>query len=309
MKKFSFLQKIYQIEFVKNSVFFLSYFTPVKNYWLLPLPKQKQQTMKYKNFYSGIFLATIMIFGSCVSQKKYKAMTARANRLHADSVSLYNQVLGLNGSLSKEQMQNEMTSSKLQQTSEQLSSSNETIAQQQARLAELQQRIESQRAATVALRKTIADALVNFNADQLTVTMKNGKVYVSMSEKLLFPSGSAEVNKEGRDALSVLAKALNANTDINVNVEGHTDSIPIMKKFEDNWALSVARSSAITRILVKDYFVNPMRITTSGRSEYLPVADNGTAEGRAKNRRTEIILEPKLDKIMELVEAQNSMAK
>lgn len=263
--------------------------------------------MKYTKFYPGIFIISIMFLASCVSQKKYKTMTARANRLHNDSVSLYNQLLGLNGTLSKAQMQNEMTNSKLQQSNAELSSSNETIAQQQARLAELQQRIESQRAATLALRKTIADALVNFNADQLTVSLKNGKVYVSMSEKLLFPSGSAEVNKEGKDALSSLAKALNQNPDINVNVEGHTDSIPIMKRFEDNWALSEARSTAITRILIKDYFVNPARITASGRSEYLPIADNATPEGRAKNRRTEIILEPKLDKIMELVDAQNAI--
>lgn len=263
--------------------------------------------MTHTKFYPGIFILGIMFAASCVSQKKYKAMTARANRLHNDSVSLYNQVLGLNGTLGKVQMQNEMTNSKLQQSNAQLTSSNETIAQQQARLAELQQRIESQRAATLALRKTIADALVNFNDDQLTVSLKNGKVYVSMSEKLLFPSGSAEVNKEGREALSSLAKALNQNPDINVNVEGHTDSIPIMKRFEDNWALSEARSTAITRILIKDYFVNPTRITASGRSEYLPIADNSTPEGRARNRRTEIILEPKLDKILELVDAQNAI--
>lgn len=262
--------------------------------------------MNYVKFYPSLFLGAILLMGSCVSQKKYKDLQARASRLHNDSVSLYNQVLGLNGSLNKVQVENEMTSSKLQKTNQQLSSSNETIAQQQARLAELQQRIEQQRQASEALRKTIADALVNFNAEQLTVTLKNGKVYVSMSEKLLFASGSAEVSQDGKSALSSLAKALNQNMDININVEGHTDSIPIVKKFQDNWALSVARSTEITRILVKDYFVNPTRIISSGRSEYLPIADNSTPEGRAKNRRTEIILEPKLDKIMELVDAQNS---
>lgn len=262
--------------------------------------------MKNTTLYSGFFIGSILLLGACVPQKKFIAMRDRADRLHRDSVNFYNQVLGLNGSLSKVQMEQEMTNSKLQKSNQQLSSSNETIAQQQARLADLQQRIEKQRAATIALRKTIADALVNFNADQLTVSLKNGKVYVSMSEKLLFPSGSAEVNKDGKEALSSLAKALNQNTDININVEGHTDSIPIVKRFEDNWALSVARSSAITRILIKEYAVNPTRITASGRSEYLPVADNSTPEGRAKNRRTEIILEPKLDKIMELVDIQNS---
>jgi len=138
--------------------------------------------------------------------------------------------------------------------------------------------------------------------------LKNGKVYVSMSEQLLFASGSADVAPEGKAALSTLAAALNQNQDININIEGHTDSIPIAKKFVDNWALSVARSTAIARILIKDYQVQPMRIISSGRAEYFPVADNSTPEGRARNRRTEIILEPKLDKILELVAAQNDAA-
>jgi chemotaxis protein MotB len=252
---------------------------------------------------SGAIMITLF---SCVPQKKFTAMQDRANRLHRDSVEFYNRILGLNGSLSKLQMEQEMTQSKLNKSKEQLNSSTETIATQQARLAELQQRLEQQRLASESLRKKIADALVNFNADQLTVSLKNGKVYVSMSEQLLFASGSAEVGKEGKAALGSLAKALNENTDINVNVEGHTDSIPIVKRFEDNWALSVARSTAITRILIKEYQVNPVRIISSGRSEFLPVADNSSPEGRAKNRRTEIILEPKLDKIMELIDAQGN---
>lgn len=256
----------------------------------------------------NLLLATLLLFffASCVPQKKFTAMEERANRLHRDSVNFYNEILGLNGTLSKLQMEQEMTQSKLKKSKDQLNSNYETIAEQQARLAELQRRIELQKMATETLRKTIADALGNFNADQLTVSLKNGKVYVSMSEQLLFASGSAEVGKEGKDALASLAKALNENMDINVNVEGHTDSIPIVKKYTDNLALSVARSTAITRILVKDYQVNPLRIISSGRSEYLPIAPNSTPEGRAKNRRTEIILEPKLDKIMELVDAENN---
>jgi chemotaxis protein MotB len=209
-------------------------------------------------------------------------------------------------------MEQEMINAKLEkskielsQTKQNLSNSNETIAAQQARLLELQKLIEQQKASSEALHKQIVDAMGNFNADQLTVTLKNGKVYVSMSEQLLFASGSADVAKEGKLALANLAKALNQNADININVEGHTDSMPIVKKFVDNWALSVARSTAITRILINDYKVNPTRIISSGRSQYLPIADNADAAGRAKNRRTEIILEPKLDKILELVGEQS----
>lgn len=246
-------------------------------------------------------LAILLLMTACVPQKKFTAMEDRANRLHRDSVNFYNQILGLNGSLSKMKMEQEFTQSKLQKSKEQLNSSNETIAQQQARLANLQQLIDQQRAASENLRKKIADAMGAFNADQLTVSLKNGKVYVSMSEQLLFASGSADVGAEGKNALATLAKSLNENPEINVNIEGHTDSVPIAKKFVDNWALSVARSASITRVLIKEYQVNPTRIICSGRSEFLPVADNTTEEGRAKNRRTEIILEPKLDKILELV--------
>ncbi len=109
------------------------------------------------------------------------------------------------------------------------------------------------------------------------------------------------MNPRGNEALATLAKALNQNADINVLVEGHTDSIPISKTYADNWALSVARSTAIARLLIKDHFVNPTRITASGRGENEPMAPNGTPEGRAQNRRTEIILEPKLDELMQLI--------
>jgi chemotaxis protein MotB len=182
-----------------------------------------------------------------------------------------------------------------------LTQSQKQIAEQQKKLQQLQLLIDQQKRNTEDLRKKIADALVDFNASQLTVSMKNGRVYVSMQEALLFPSGSAEVNPKGKEALSTLASVLNQNNDINVNIEGHTDSIRITKRYEDNWALSLARSSTIARILISDYKVSPTRITASGRSQYAPIDDNSTPDGRAHNRRTEIILEPKLDRLMELI--------
>jgi chemotaxis protein MotB len=125
---------------------------------------------------------------------------------------------------------------------------------------------------------------------------------VSLQESLLFPSGSAVVNTKGKDALSKLADVLNANPDISVNIEGHTDSIPITKSFPDNWALSVARAVSIVRILTNDYHVDPTRVIASGHSQYDPVDTKSTPEGRAKNRRTEIILSPKLDELYKLLE-------
>jgi chemotaxis protein MotB len=196
-------------------------------------------------------------------------------------------------------------SSRLQDASSRLNMSQQQIADQQRRLEQLQGLIDQQRQNTQALRKKITDALVGFNSNELTVSTKNGKVYVSLQENLLFPSGSAVVNPKGKQALSKLADVLNVNPDINVDIEGHTDSIPIHGKYSDNWDLSVARSTAIVRILTETYKVDPTRVTASGRSRFEPVETNSTAEGRARNRRTEIILEPKLDQLMQLIRSSD----
>ena len=139
------------------------------------------------------------------------------------------------------------------------------------------------------------NALVGYSDSDLTVTQKNGKVYISLSEKFLFPSASAVVNPKGKEALSKLANVL-------IAIEGHTDSIPIRGKFEDNWALSTARATSVVRILVNDYKVDPTRVIASGHAWFDPVEANSTPEGRAKNRRTEIILSPNLDEIYKLLE-------
>lgn len=230
--------------------------------------------------------------------------------LQSDSTSLSGQVSRLKerikemeGKISSMEATNDYTSDQLNSSKEQLAMSKEELAKQRQRLVQLQNLIAQQQAHTEALRKKIADALVNFTASQLTVSMKNGKVYVSMQESLLFPSGSAVVNPRGKEALATLSTVLNQNADINVEVEGHTDSIPITnKKYQDNWDLSVARSTSIARIMIDDYQVSPSRITASGRSKYEPVDNNQTPEGRQRNRRTEIILEPKLDELMKLIE-------
>ena len=132
--------------------------------------------------------------------------------------------------------------------------------------------------------------------------IRDGKVYVSMSDKLLFKSGSAAVEPKGVNALKVLADILNKNPDIQILVEGHTDNVPIKTAlYKDNWDLSVGRATTITRMLNEVYGVQATRMTASGRGEYYPKADNTTQEGKAMNRRTEIILSPKLDEIMNLL--------
>ncbi|HEY4147897.1 MAG TPA: OmpA family protein [Chitinophagaceae bacterium] len=184
-----------------------------------------------------------------------------------------------------------------------LSKSGQELLNQQKKLAQLQALLDQQKKAVEDIRRKMADALGGFKSNELSVAVKNGKVYVSLQENLLFPSGSAVVNPKGKEALGKLAEVLNTNPDITVDIEGHTDSIPIRGKYQDNWDLSLARAASIVRILTADYHVNPERVIASGHSQYDPVQANSTPEGRALNRRTDIILAPKLDELFKLLQA------
>lgn len=183
-----------------------------------------------------------------------------------------------------------------------LSKSKQDLVNQQVKLEHLQELMDRQKKAIEEIKKKMSDALVGFKSNELSVAIKNGKVYVSLQENLLFPSGSAVVNPKGKEALGKLAAVLNQNPDITVDIEGHTDSIPIHGKYQDNWDLSLARSASIVRILTTDYRVDPQRVIASGHSQYDPVQPNSTPEGRALNRRTDIILSPKLDELYRLLQ-------
>jgi chemotaxis protein MotB len=177
-----------------------------------------------------------------------------------------------------------------------------TISDQAKRLKNLQDLIQSQKDVLNKLRQTIADALINFKADELSVNVKDGNVYVSLEEKLLFKSGSSDVDPKGKQALAKLATVLNNTKDINVMIEGHTDNVPIKStKFEDNWALSTTRALSIVRILTVENGFDSHRIIASGRGEFYPVKSNQTPEGRGSNRRTEIILSPNLSELFKLL--------
>ena len=176
------------------------------------------------------------------------------------------------------------------------------LAEREQALNELRNVIARQDSITRRLNNILRDALLGFKSDELSVEVKNGKVYVSMSDKLLFKSGSAAVETKGKEAIKVLAGVLEKNPDIDILIEGHTDNVPIKTAvYQDNWDLSVARATSIVRILTVDYKILPTRLTASGKGEYSPRATNETPEGRALNRRTEIILSPKLDEIMQLL--------
>ena len=227
------------------------------------------------------------------------ALEKNVNTLQDNYAQLESTRIGLQKQLDATRSE---ATTRLQDASSRLNMSQQQIAEQQRRLEQLQALIDQQKQNTEALRSKINAALVGFNSNELTIATKNGKVYVSLQENLLFPSGSAVVNPKGREALSKVAEVLNANTDINVNIEGHTDSIPIKGRYADNWELSTARATAIVRILTVTYKVDAGRVAASGRSRYDPIDTNITSQGRAKNRRTEIILEPKLDELMRLIQ-------
>lgn len=168
---------------------------------------------------------------------------------------------------------------------------------------ELKKALEEKERAINEIRQKVADALVGFENKGLKIEVKDGKVYVSMEDKLLFASGSWTVSAEGMKAITELSKILEENTDINVMVEGHTDNVAYRGKNEvkDNWDLSVMRATAIVKALLKNSNIAPNRITASGRGEYVPKVDNSTKENRAINRRTEIILTPKYVELLDIL--------
>ena len=171
------------------------------------------------------------------------------------------------------------------------------------RLEEVNKALAAKQKEVDAIKTKISDALVGFQNKGLQVETKDGKVYVSMEDKLMFASGSWAVSKEGLQAIKELAKILEENKDLNISVEGHTDNLAYngSGNVKDNWDLSVMRATAIVKEILKAGKIAPERISASGRGEYAPKAPNTTADNRAKNRRTEIILTPKLGEVMELV--------
>jgi len=177
--------------------------------------------------------------------------------------------------------------------------------QQQAKLMELQKALDSQKEAVEGLKGKLNQALRGFYDQGLTVHEKNGKIYVSLEEQLLFKTGSYTVDTKGQEAIKKLSEVLANNPDINIMVEGHTDDVPLTGsgQIKDNWDLSVMRSTAVTRILLSNKAIDPKRITSSGRGEFFPLDPAKTTEARKKNRRTEIILTPNLSEVLKLIQS------
>jgi len=186
-----------------------------------------------------------------------------------------------------------------------LKSTEETLKSQQAKLMELQDALNKQQQAVTALKEKLSGALRGFYDQGLTVHEKNGKVYVSLEEQLLFKSGSYAVDPKGQQALKSLSEVLANNPEINIMVEGHTDNVPLTgsNQIKDNWDLSVMRANAVTKIILENKKINPKRITSSGRGEYIPLDPANTPVARTKNRRTEIILTPNLSEVLQILQS------
>ena len=186
---------------------------------------------------------------------------------------------------------------------ENLEKSLESMKEKDIRIQRMQDAVTKKDSVTLALVTSLKGVLGNMSDEDIEINVEKGVVYVSISDKLLFRSGSYTVTNRAKTVLGKVAKVVNDKPEIEFMVEGHTDNIPIkMDGIEDNWDLSVKRATAVVRILENEFCVSPSRMTAAGRSYYIPVADNDTASNRAKNRRTRIVVLPKLDQFYDLIE-------
>lgn len=170
-------------------------------------------------------------------------------------------------------------------------------------IGNLQKAIDQRDEKLQGILSKIQGALQQYAAEDLTLDIKDGRLYVALSDKLLFESGSAKVDKRGREALGGLANILSKYPELDIVVEGHTDNVPIKSStYSDNWDLSVIRATSVVRILTKDFNLSPNQVTASGRGEFQPKSSNETKEGRSLNRRTEIVIAPRLDEIYSILQ-------
>ena len=274
---------------------------------------------------SGVLLA------SCVSQKKFTELEElqqnTKNLLDSTSVQLnscneekeaalaqlatlteQNRFLTANNQDLINNIGNLTTLSK--KGADNLERSLESMKEKDIRIQRMQDAVTKKDSVTLALVTSLKGVLGNMSDDDIEINVEKGVVYVSISDKLLFRSGSYTVTSRAREVLGKVAKVVNDKPELEFMVEGHTDNVPIKKDgIQDNWDLSVMRATAVVRILENDFDVAPSRMTAAGRSYYLPIADNDTAANRAKNRRTRIVVLPKLDQFYDLIDKGMSAAK
>lgn len=273
-----------------------------------------------------LFLAIGLLasaFSSCVilSPKKYKALLAKQDslssgwsgsqlsnetlentisKLRQDTANLYGRLNELQGKYKDVDGKYAKLRSN---SSTEISKLSDDLKKREQRLKEVEDVLRKRDEASNQLKEKLQQALLGFTKNGLTVEMKNGKVYVSLTDKLLFPSGSIVIDEKGKQALAQLSKVLKEQPEIIIAVEGHTDSQKInnLGQIKDNWDLSVLRSTSVVRYLTETEKVPGVRLTATGKGEFQPLESNTTPEGRSKNRRIEIVLSPKLDELYDLI--------
>lgn len=270
----------------------------------------------------AIFLLASTI-SSCVilSPKKYKALLSKQDslstgwtesqfknesleqliaRLKTDTTNLTGQLSDLRSQYAE--MDANYTKLRSNSSTE-INKLSDDLKKREQRLKEVEEVLRKRDEATNQLKAKLQEALLGFTKNGLTVEIKNGKVYVSLTDKLLFPSGSIIIDDKGKQALTQLAAVLKQQPEINIAVEGHTDSQKInnLGQIKDNWDLSVLRSTSVVRFLTDEQKVESVRMTATGKGEFQPLGPNTTAESRSKNRRIEIVLSPKLDELYNLI--------
>ncbi|MDA8896074.1 OmpA family protein [Bacteroidia bacterium] len=227
---------------------------------------------------------------------------ALGNELDEQNTLLAKQLTSKNQTLQNKELQLNEALAKVVKEREELSVLRAELNSQNSRIKALELELSSKDSAANALKQLIQNALAGFSELDISVEERNGRVYLSLSNQLLFPSGSVAVNSKGKEALLKITSALVKQEDISYMVEGHTDNQPMNSKvMKDNWDLSVLRATSIVRLLTEDGGLNAKQVVASGRGETMPIASNESVDGRAKNRRTEIILTPKIEKIMEIL--------
>lgn len=241
-------------------------------------------------------------FEKQLTQKKsdYDKLSDSYNALEANSSKVLSENASRNRELLKEL---EVKEEKLAKEQARLEKMQKDLSYREKRINELESMIAAEEEKMNTLKENLSKALVNFEDRGLSVEQRDGKVYVSMENKLLFSSGSWSVGNEGQQAVKELGKVLASNSDINVLIEGHTDNVPYNGSgaLKDNWDLSTKRATEVLKLLIKNSNINPKNLTAAGRGEFAPVASNSTGTGKAKNRRIEVVLTPKFDEISKLL--------
>lgn len=277
-----------------------------------------------KNLKLITLLLFVVLLSSCVSQKKYTELQNKSELYETELKACNNERLILESNLANEKNKTKNLSQQMEyfkstntnllerlsdlsvvskSGAESIKKSLEALNEQNKYIKDLTSSMQRKDSINLALVMNLKRSLDNFDDEDIAIEVKKGVVYVSISDKMLFRSGSYRISTRAEEVLGKIAQIINDHKDLDILVEGHTDTVPISTEcMADNWDLSAKRATSVVRLMQTKFAVDPSRMTAGGRSEYVPKTTNETAQGRAINRRTEIVILPKLDQFFELLE-------